>query len=304
MSKYKDLWKKKMTSGGHTSTESRDKDTINFYNNVFKSDPSYRKATLVNKKNEKTELDVRLVNVDKTVFEKKIYLRPDHTAEEGDYIKIKDKYYLIKEFEDNLISPCAKGIYCNQLLYIKGQEPIPCIFTNNSYGAKGEVHTQEYYGDFDSRALITVPRTTQTYEIYEGMRFIVGSKWDIYEITKKIGAKTSNTWELIAKYTRQVPEDDIENNIAYNSRFEIEEDISDYTITGNDYIRLNDILEFSISPSTECNWKVAHSDTLQIVNKDNNRCQVKAIVKDSMDVLQAVDSNGKVIAMKTIYTVR
>lgn len=304
MSNYRELWSKRMKQGGYTSVEVRKLDSIRLCNDLFTSDPSYRRATLINKKGEKTDIDTRLVNIDKSTSEKKIYLRPNQVVEEGDYVKIKDRYYLVKEFEDNLISPCAKGVFCNQRLFIKGQDYIPCIFTNNSYGAKGEVHTQEYFGDFDSRALITVPKTNQTYEIYEGMRFIMGSPWDIYEITKKIGAKNPFMWELTAKYTREVPEDDIENNIAYNSRLEIKEDIPDFTIMGEDSISMGNTLNYSIYPPKNCDWKTAHNDTIELVYKNNGTCKIKAIAKDSMDVLQALDSNGKVIAMKTIYTVR
>src|SRR5574344_2078732 len=76
-------------------------DNVPYYNTHFHEDESYRQGSLIKAPNmEIEETDFRIVNVDNSTYEKKIYFRPNTNIKIGEYIKVKDKdeYYLVNEF--------------------------------------------------------------------------------------------------------------------------------------------------------------------------------------------------------------
>lgn len=283
--------------------------------NGFRNTPAYKLGKLIDKNLVETDLDTRIVNIDKTNTGKKIYVLPDIKIEEGSYIKYTDKTYLIKEFEDNLLSPMCNALLCNQLLNWKGLKitPISCYITNSSYGSKGEIHNIEQMSDFDARAVILVGINEYTKQIRNGMRFIFNnSKDDVYEVTKKTTAYNSNGtngyMSLTCKYVKWVQEDDFENNIAFNSFLEDNVNPSvDITIVGEEYVLINNSSTYTTTNATNITFSL-DEDTLlegnaEIVSQDGISCIVK-VLKTKMIQLEARDNLGKLIANpKTIYGV-
>jgi hypothetical protein len=225
-----------------------------------------------------------------------------------------ENYIVVTDIDDHYVYYSCKIRKCNQLLKWKGKEEgVPCIFTSNSYGAKGETHTNQFISDFDSRAMVLVQRNSLTEKIYEGMRFILGSEWDIYEITKKIGASMDGMWHLTVKYTRRVDEDDIENGIAWNS-YHITSDApnneSAYSIVGVESIKFNSNGIYSINKKDiDILWEI-DADSLrlgiaEIVSQDVTKCEVKPLKKDTVFTLcaRAKDDN-RLLATYTIVTTR
>lgn len=232
---------------------------------------------------------------------------------QGDYIKYDNENYIVisgvDKFKDYY--KITKIRKCNQYLKWKGHEtPIYGVMTNNSYGTKGEVHNYIQQGDFDSRARIVIQRNKDTQDIYEGMRFCFGSEWDFFEVTKKLGCYTDNCWDLTLKYVKRLPEDDIENRIAFNKKLEnnnSETDIN-YIITGEEYVKENTatyVLEPAYSKVVWSLDEYTIEDNLATIeNYTDNSCIIKILVKNRPIQLEARDENGKLLNYFVVYGVR
>lgn len=315
---YYDTRIKEMKLLGKNATETITRDSKQRINNSFTDDPSYRLAEMHNHDlTVETDVDIRLVNIDKSTSEKKIYFRPDKLVKVGNYIKIiKDgTTYIIDEYEDNLLSPCGVGIKCDKTLNWKGliTNPIPCVITNSSYGSKGETHTNQWTSDFDSRGVITCQRNTYTENIYEGMRFYFGSEWDIYEVTKKQGVFKDGTWQMICKYTKKLQEDDLANGICYNPKLQQNNlpSATNYVITGSETIRYNVIETYTLEPlNNNIIWNLdedsVNRNLATIVYQDNINCQIKALVSNnSLIQIEARNSiDGSLLAYFNMYAVK
>ena len=305
---YYDVKKKQFQSTGTTVQETIVKDSKLRIVNGFKNTPAYKLGKLVHDDLTEINLDTRVVNIDNSVKEKKIYLLPDTVVKVGEYIKYLDRTYLVQEFEDNLISPMCKVLLCNAYLNWKGLESlVPCYITNSSYGSKGEVHNIEQISDFDARAVIYVGNNILTKAIRNGMRFIFkNSKDDVYEVTKKTTAYDDYV-SLTCKYVKWVQEDDFVNNIAFNSFLEDNVDPSiDITLIGEEFVLINTTQTYTISNATNVTFKL-DDDTIaennaEIVSQDGTSCVVK-MLKDIMCQIECRDSLDKILHLKTIYGV-
>lgn len=246
---------------------------------------------------------------------RELRVRRDLNIKRGGYVEYdKDTYIITSDIDNHFVYDNCKMRKCNQILKWKGQETgIHCIFTSNSYGAKGETHTNPFISDFDSRAMVLVQRNEFTDSIYEGMRFVLGSEWDIYEVTKKIGASMDNLWHLTVKYTRRVVEDDIVNGIAWNNY-----DIATsekvgfiYSITGSESIIFNNIESYSFKSkdTTKVLWSIDEDSVklgiAEIISQDSINCEIKALKKDTVFTLcaRAMDTN-ELLTTYTIMTTR
>ena len=305
---YYDVRKRQFQVTGMSAEETIVKDSKLRIVNGFKNTPAYKLGKLVHDDLTEINLDTRVVNIDNSVKEKKIYLLPDTVVKVGEYIKYLDRTYLVQEFEDNLISPMCKVLLCNAYLNWKGLDSlVPCYITNSSYGSKGEVHNIEQISDFDARAVIYVGNNILTKAIRNGMRFIFkNSKDDVYEVTKKTTAYDEYV-SLTCKYVKWVQEDDFVNNIAFNSFLEDNVDPSiDITLIGEEFVLVGSSETYTISNATNVTFKL-DDDTIaennaEIVSQDGTSCVVK-MLKDIMCQIECRDNLGKILYLKTIYGV-
>ena len=305
---YYEVRKRQLQNIGSNENESMINNSKLTIINGFKNTPAYKLGKLVQNDLAEIDLDTRIVNIDNSVKEKKIYLLPDTVVKVGEYIKYLDRTYLVQEFEDNLISPMCKVLLCNASLKWRGLEsPIPCYITNSSYGSKGEVHNIEQISDFDARAVIYVGNNILTKAIRNGMRFIFKhSKDDVYEVTKKTTAYDDYI-SLTCKYVKWVQEDDFENNIAFNSFLEDDVDPSiDVDLIGEEYVLINTSETYTMQNATNVTF-ILDEDTLlegnaEIVSQDGVSCVVK-MLKAKMVQIECRDSLGKLLKAKTIYGV-
>ena len=260
-------------------------------------------------------IDVRKKQGATTIKEETIQVYPNN-IKQGDIIQFKYNdndtlhYYLVMS-QINKKCHYDEGVFvqCNQFLNWKGcRAIIPCYVTSNSYGSKGELHNYSQMGDFDSRCVITVQRNEETEKIYEGMRFCLGSQWDIFEVTKKLGAYSPNMWQLICKYTKALSEDDIDNRICYNRLLEEKFDPSDvdYRIIGEDLIEKNNSTIYTLKPSTNgVVWSLDDDSILNnlatIVTQSDNSCEIQMLSSNKLVQLVARDNEGNLLAYKDIY---
>ena len=321
---YYDTRKRLMQSNGNNLEEVFMNDSVTYYNNHFHENGSYRKGSLITAPNmETTDIDFRIVNIDKSTYQKKIYFRPNTDIKIGSYIKVKDKneYYLVNEFETNLISPYAIARKCTQLFKYKGLPNdiiIPCYIENSSYGSKGEIVNVEQESDFDSRGNISVQKNKYTDVLFNGFRLIFNnSQNDVYEITKIVTAYSSDYFEqsgyyqCICKYVKWVQGDDFVNGIALNPRLENSTTSNinnDVYINGSNTINLSTNQTYTIVNATNVTFEL-DSDTISendatIINQNGTSCVIKAIIPYIPVAIIAKDSNGNKIAIKNINTIK
>lgn len=133
-----DAYKKRLA--GRSTAEAMEKDTSKLVKRMFKDSKAYSRATLIDYYLDETPIDIRMVNIDKSVYKKKFYLMPGQIAKAGNYIKIEgdeeDEYWLIMEYEKNAISHCAHVTYCNQRVNFVNGAFLPCVASGESYGVR------------------------------------------------------------------------------------------------------------------------------------------------------------------------
>ena len=133
-----DAYKKRLE--GRNTAEAMERDTTKLVKRTFKDSPAYSRATLIDYYLDETPIDIRIVNIDKSVYNKKFYLIPGQVAKVGNYIKIEgdeeDEYWLIMEYEKNAISHCAHVTYCNQRINFVNGTFLPCVASGESYGVR------------------------------------------------------------------------------------------------------------------------------------------------------------------------
>lgn len=313
---FNDLFNKKMSLKGQTTTKTIQNNTERAINRDFLFDIAYRKAIRLKTDITTEEIDLKEVNVERTTTEKKLLFRPNTNVLTGEYFSFHQrnddtlpiKTYIAMEIEDNALSPIAKVMYCNQLLrWINCKDGIPATFADSSYGSKGVIHNNEQLVDFDSRGVITVQKNKLTEEIFEGMRFILGSRWDIFTVTKKKGCKVDNIWELTVQYVKSLQEDDFETGVAFNKELDKVISVIDVVIQGLDNLKINSPSEYKLNvDTTNVIWSI-DSDSLnygiaQIVSQTNNSCIIKSLIADECFILTATDTNGIIVATLNITT--
>lgn len=286
----------------------------------FKINPLYHCGKLVKANGTEIPFDCKMeLNMNK-VSEKKLYHSPSSDVTEGDYYynDVDNEVYLIKSVERNLEFPFANAILCNQELNCKQwDKPIPCYIYNNSYGSKGEIFNIEQISDMDSRANIQVQINDKTKMLYAGFRQIfnndIGDN-DIYEITKVQSVFGKNRFndggyfDNVCKYCKAVQEDDFVNGIAYNPKFENQDNpkIKDAYIIGEEEINCNVEKTYEIK---NCDDNVVFSldedsidiNAITIVSQNGKSCTIKGLKKNWSGQIEARTNDGKLICTYVVY---
>lgn len=309
---YFDLYKKKlMQNGGSITGELLNNQTMITIES-FKSDPSYRKAILTKLDTTEEDIDVRVVNVDRSISDKRIYVLPETKVNEGSYISFDDKDYIVTEFEDNLISPMCKASLCNQMLKLPSGNEFPCVISNDAYGSKISV-TNDFIGQIDTKLKVQVQGNTEVLdEIKLDLRFMFNhSKFDIFKCTDINTSVKHGVVTMIAKKDTYLEGlDDLENNKAFNGI--IEDDNTEkptiYEIVGDDKLKINANGLYKLNPIDvnaifELDDYSIDNDIATIISQSNGECIVKANITDEIITLKC-KINGDIVAAKDVVTVK
>lgn len=222
MPSYFDVWKKRMINNGGSATQSILNNSKKIFSNNFKDDPSYERGIL--RKSDLTEIpiDTRMINIDRSVLEKRIQILPDNVCDVGDYIVYSDKVYIILEFENNVVVPYAKVFECNQTINLKvWDKPISCWADNTTYGVKGKIDTN-FFTTTDGKLQLKIQRNKYTDMLDKDIRLIFNNRYT-YRIIECENIKNENIYVVtIEKDEMLVGKDDLINNIAYNAPLEKE----------------------------------------------------------------------------------
>ena len=298
-----------VTNKEHLAVKSHDK---------YKISPLHHEGILIKSDFTEEVIDIKMTNSNSKPEVKHMYYSPISRVHCGDYILIDGLYYLVQDIQNNLDLPYCVAVECNQKLTAKvWDREIPCRIENSSYGSKGEVTNYSQISDFDSRANIQVQVNKYTKMLYEGFRQIFNnSKSDIYEITKVQSVfgvsayREGGYFNNICKFCKYVVEDDFENGIAYNYRFEKQESVDTPVIyiLGEDEIPVNTDFTFTIINTNNVVFSL-DQDTINennatILSQDGKNCTVEMLTKDVYVQLLAHDANGDLVAQYTFYITR
>ena len=298
-----DAYRKRLRA--ETMSEAIKLDTDDNITREFKQSPSYKEAYLLDENLDETPLDIRMVNIDRTVFEKRFHLLPNTVVQIGRYIRVEEEYFIIKEVENNLASPYATVRYCNQVIKFPNGATLPCVAEGESYGVKMTA-TNEVILDTDAKVKLTIGDTPLGRTINPDFRVIFGhSKQGIY----RAGDMTLYQKGLILltckkdKYMEGL--DDLENNIAWQPDYNYDDKAVaqteiDYDITGTREILTGKEYEYVLTPNALCSFAIDNQNVTVVkmttysitikCNKPNEIFKLKAMIGDI------------VVAEKTIIT--
>lgn len=299
---YLDNYKKRLMSMGNSIKNHRVVETKRKIRKYFKEDEAYKLATLIKNDGTKEELDTRITNVDRSIIEKHIYLLPDTVVDLGNYIKYKDRTYIVYEFEDNILSPMARCYLCNNTINSSiFKEPIPAYCTNSTYGDKGVIETT-YINEIDGKILLYIQNNKETKSIPLDMRFIFDNdKNQVYKVVKTETVTTGNLRKIVVAKDDYSEKDDLANNIAYNRFLDnsIKEDgTQDFNIistNGQSLIRKYATNKFTIvnkdGKTTSDKWGIS----LDYNGNDTNSITIKSQTDNSIELINNIGYSDKQI---------
>lgn len=310
--RYIDVWKKKVLSQGTNVSESRLNTSKELFTREFKNDPSYRRAILQRLDLTEEEIDIRIKNIDKTVNEKRIYVKPNTRIEIGSLISYEDKTFIVSEFEENLISPMCKVELCGHKINIPNTDIfLPCLIEGESYGVKIFQSNNDFFSDTDTKVKVTVQDNDFTRKVYQSYRFMIGnSKHGIYKVGD-ITVYNKGVIVFICKKDAYLEGlDDLDNNKCFNDKVPSDnpKEPTEYKILGEDSIKINYEYAYELNPSNtnavfSLDEYTIENNLAQIVNQSEGKVVIKSFVSDEIITL-VCDIDGKKITKDTMTTRR
>ena len=296
---YFDAYKKRLKVDN--ISDSFKLDTIDNTIREFKNNPSYKSAILIDYNLDETPIDIRIVNEDKSPSYKRFHFLPETEVNIGSYIKFDDKYYLVKEYEYNIMSPFAKVVFCNQTINFADGTSLPCTAEGESYGVKMTA-TNDILLETDTKVKCTVGRNILSEKIEPDFRIIFEhSKQGIY----KAGDTTHYIKGLITltckkdKYYENL--DDLKNNIAWQFDYDYDAPSKNYNIIGLDTIRVNEYFEYKLEPNANCIF-IVDGDEVNYENTSQGIVRIRCTKANELIKLKAT-INGKIVCSKNIITI-
>lgn len=297
---YLDAYRKRLKAD--RMSQSIELDTDDNITREFKESPAYKEAYLVDENFDETPLDVRMVNVDKSVSSKNFYLLPKTTLKIGQYIKVEEEYFLINEFEYNSASPYAKTTYCNQVLRLVDGTTIPCIAQGESYGVKMTA-TNDVVLETDTKVKVTIGNIPLARTIHPDFRMIFeNSMQGIYRVGDVTMYKKGLIVLTCKKDKYMIGLDDLENGVAWQPDYDYENQAnSNRSIEGTEKMLVGKEHVYVLDTNEICDFAV-DNENVEIVTLNKYTVTLKCDKPNEIFKLQAL-INDKVVAEKTIITI-
>ena len=296
---YMDAYRKRLRA--ETMSEAIKLDADDNITREFKQSPSYKEAYLLDENLDETPLDIRIVNIDRTVFEKRFHLLPNTVVQIGQYIRVEEEYFIIREVENNLASPYATVRYCNQVIKFPNGATLPCVAQGESYGVKMTA-TNDVVLETDTKVKVVIGDMPLVRTIHPDFRMIFGnSTQGIY----RVGDVTMYKKGLIEftckkdKYMQGL--DDLENNIAWQPDYDYENQANtNRSIEGTEKMLVGKEYVYVLDTNEVCDFAV-DNENVEIVTLNMYTITLKCDKPNEIFKLQAL-INDKVVAEKTIIT--
>ncbi len=295
---YLDVYRNKLTINGDTINGDREKTTAIFVDERFNDSPSYKIAKLHKKDLSIIDVDIRVVNEDKSI-EKKIYVSHSYMATVGDYITYTDNGVdlkcLIYDVEENLTTACCYSKKCNETLKLPSGKEYPCVVSNDSYGSKTNLNN-EFIGEVDTKAKIELQANLNTLvECDIDIRYMFNkSKFDIYKATDIQTSIKNGIITIICKKDKFLPTlDKTECNYCHQSNNEIiKPTVTTQRIVGAEVIPLLTPQIYKLESNNNCIF------TLDEASLSNGVAEIISVTSNSISI-QALKS-GQVITINSV----
>ena len=281
---YLKLYRKKLNRDGNNIREKRLNDSKNTLSRNFATMNGYRECTLLEHMNFTTETRESVpfeivVKSETDELKKTFLLRPNTTVSNGSYISFEGRTYIIKETNIDPILPTSSAYLCNREIKLhKDDDPIPCYTNSTTYGSKGILDQEKFY-ELDSKTKIFIQRNEVTENMYIGQRIMFGSRY-VYKITEMDDLVYPQMFICVAQREENVPMDDFENNVAWNSYEKptppnTEDDDTIVEITGVSKIKLGET--FTYGSNLDVVWDVDDPTIATITHFTNNAVELMGI---------------------------
>lgn len=280
---YLKLYRKKLNRDGNNIREKRLNDSKNALDRNFVAMNGYRECTLLEHMNFTTETRESVpfeivVKSETDELKKTFLLRPNTTVSNGSYISFEGRTYIIKETNIDPILPTSSAYLCNREIKLhKDDDPIPCYTNSTTYGSKGILDQEKFY-ELDSKTKIFIQRNEVTEDMYIGQRVMFGSRY-VYKITEMDDLVYPQMFICVAQRDENVPMDDFENNVAWNSYEKPTppntEDDTIVEITGVNKIKLGET--FTYESNLDVEWDVDDPAIATITHFTNNTVELMGI---------------------------
>ena len=289
---YFETYKKHLAKQGTTVLEARTNTAKREINRTFSLTHGYNKATLQEDyTKEAVDIDI-VIKSDNSELEKTILFRPDTKVRVGSYVEVNNKIYILRELDEDQLSPKGMCFYCNRHINLKGiDKPLYCYTNSTTYGSKGILDQDKFY-ELDSKTKIYIQRNQYTDTIKIGQRIMFANKY-VYKITELDDLVFPNLIVCVAQRDETMPMDDFENNLAWNAYEDIvvgdndEETLSE--IIGEEKVKLNETGTYTINKSVD--WEIDDLTIATMSSKTDTSIRIKGI-KRGWITLKATDQTG------------
>lgn len=219
-------------------------------------------------------------------------------------------YIVLSNVDNHYSYKSSTMLQCNNKLRFSWlKEDIPCYSDKSSYGVKIFRADSDFEQTADTNLLVTVQRNKETETIDINHRFIIGgSKHGVWKVGK-IGVDEKGLFVFTCKNDKFIDglDSDIDN-IAFNGVIDdIPKEPTEYTILGDDSIKINYEYIYESNPSNtnavfSLDEYTIENNLAQIVNQSEGKVVIKSFVSDEIITLVCHIGDEKIT--KNIMTIR
>ena len=253
---YYEKYRKRMYPGGNTVARSREVSTKNYVNYKFQDTPFYDEVIIIKDfKDEsayyKNKYDVQIYYEANDSNVQNIYFRPDTWIDEGSYVLIEDKIWLLSSFiYHNGMQPKGKINYCNY--HLKWEDGFnsfkyPAAVVNNLSAAQN-LDDNQYIALSGDNVLILTQLNEDTNKIKHKDRFTLNSKaWEVQAIDSISGYK--NDLGILYLAVKNVPikdEEKKDEDEILEEEIDLNEDDYFIYIDGLDEVIINREVKYKV----------------------------------------------------------